>query len=59
MSQLKVILKKSPINQKERQKRTLRALGLKKIGSSRIHKDTPVIRGMIEKVRHLVVVEEV
>ena len=40
-------------------KRTLDALGLKKIGDVVIHKDLPQIKGMIEKVKHLVEVEYV
>jgi large subunit ribosomal protein L30 len=40
-------------------KRTVRALGLKRIRDSRVHGDTPQVRGMIHKVRHLVEVEEV
>jgi large subunit ribosomal protein L30 len=39
------------------QKRTLRALGLGKIGRVRVHPDNPQIRGMVQAVRHLVVVE--
>lgn len=50
---------KSTINRKEDQKRTIAALGLGKIGRSRLHDDNPVIRGMINKVVHLVSVEEV
>ncbi|WP_407691070.1 50S ribosomal protein L30 [Rubrobacter marinus] len=37
----------------------MRALGLKRIRDSRVHGDTPQIRGMIQKVQHLVRVEEV
>jgi large subunit ribosomal protein L30 len=58
MSQLKVTLVKSLIDQKEPLKRTTRALGLRRIGASRVHDDNPVIRGMIFKVKHLVKVEE-
>jgi large subunit ribosomal protein L30 len=58
MSQVKVTLAKSLIDQKEPLKRTARALGLRRIGASRVHKSTPVIRGMIYRVRHLVKVEE-
>lgn len=39
------------------QKRTLRALGLGKIGRVRVHPDNPQIRGMVQAVRHLVIVE--
>jgi large subunit ribosomal protein L30 len=41
------------------QRATVRALGLKRIRDSVVQEDTPVIRGMIAKVRHLVQVEEV
>jgi len=57
MSQLKVTLAKSLIDQKEPLKRTARALGLRRIGATRVHDATPVIKGMIFKVRHLVKVE--
>ncbi|MEJ2305974.1 MAG: 50S ribosomal protein L30 [candidate division WOR-3 bacterium] len=50
---------KSSIGSNKRQKRTLKALGLKKINDSVIHEDNPVIRGMISKVSHLVEMEEV
>lgn len=55
---LKVTLVKSSIGYPERQKRTVRALGLRKMGHTVEHTDTPVIRGMIDKVSHLVKVEE-
>jgi len=51
--------KKSTIGKIVKQKRTIKALGLKKIGHSVEHYDTPVIRGMINTVKHLVHVEEV
>lgn len=38
---------------------TLRALGLRKISAERVHDDTPVIRGMLDKVKHLVEVKEI
>jgi large subunit ribosomal protein L30 len=55
---LKVTLAKSPIGYSVRQKNTVRALGLRRLGQVVEHKDTPVIRGMIDKVSHLVKVEE-
>ncbi len=58
MKQLKVTLVRSLIDEKEPIKRTCRALGLRRIGASRIHADGPVARGMIFKVKHLVKVEE-
>ena len=55
---LKVTLVKSSIGYSVRQKNTVRALGLRRIGQTVEHDDTPVIRGMINKVSHLVKVEE-
>lgn len=57
--QIKVTLIKSISGRIENQQKTVIALGLKKIGSSKIHNDTPVTRGMIAKVSHLVKVEEI
>ena len=59
MSPLKVTQVRSVIGSKQNHKRTVRALGLKRIRDSRVHEDTPQIRGMLHKVRHLVRVEEV
>lgn len=44
---------------KEKQKRTIKALGLGKIDRSKIHDSNPVIRGMVAVVKHLVKVEEI
>ena len=59
MSLLKVTQVKSVIGSKGNHKRTVRALGLKRIRDSRVYQDTPQIRGMVHKVRHLVRVEKV
>ena len=59
MSPLKVTQTKSVIGSLEGHKRTVKALGLKRIRDSRVHRDSPQIRGMIQKVQHLVRVEEV
>ncbi len=59
MSKLRITWTKSAIGYAERQKATIRALGLKRIRHSVEHDDTPTIRGMAQKVRHLVTVEEV
>ncbi len=56
---LRVTLIKSPTKYAERQKRTVRALGLTKLHQTVEHVDGPVARGMIAKVAHLVAVEEV
>ena len=55
---IKVTKVKSAINRTQRQKRTLEALGLKKIGQVVEHNATPNILGMVDKVKHLVSVEE-
>lgn len=57
-SQLRITLVKSPIGYREKQRRTVQALGLRRLGASVTHRDTPQIRGMVAKVRHLVRVEE-
>ena len=59
MSPLKVTQVRSVIGSQQGHKRTVRALGLKRIRDSRVHEDTPQIRGMLHKVRHLVYYEEV
>ncbi len=56
---LRVTLRKSTIGYSKRQKATVRALGLRRIGQSVEQEDTPVLRGMIAKVSHLVEVQEV
>ncbi len=56
---LRVTLIKSPTKFSERQKRTIRALGLKRMHQTVEHADGPVARGMVAKVAHLVEVEEV
>lgn len=56
---LRIIWTKSSIGYSKRQKGTIRALGLRRLGQSVKHEDTPVIRGMINKVSHLVEVQEV
>ena len=59
MSPLKVTQVRSVVGSKQGHKRTVRALGLKRIRDSRVHEDTPQIRGMVHKVHHLVHAEEV
>ena len=56
---LKVVQVKSAIGTRPAHRGTLRALGLGRIGKSRVLPDRPEIRGMIAKVPHLVSVEEV
>jgi len=59
MSKIKVKQVKSKINRTERQKRTLIALGIKKMQQEVVHEGTPQILGMVHAIRHLVTVEEV
>ncbi|AOR27761.1 50S ribosomal protein L30 [Formosa sp. Hel1_33_131] len=58
MAKIKVTKQKSAINRTQRQKLTLLALGLKKIGQTIEHEATPNILGMVNKVKHLVSVQE-
>lgn len=57
MAKIKVTKVRSAINRTQNQKRTLEALGLKRIGQTVEHDDTPNILGMVNKVKHLVSVE--
>jgi len=59
MSKLKITYTKSSIGYNKSQKATVEALGLRKLNQTREHDDTPIIRGMVKKVEHLVSVEEV
>lgn len=59
MAELKVTLVKSLIGRKQDHIDTVKALGLRKIRSEKIHKDTPQIKGMINKVSYLLKVEEI
>jgi large subunit ribosomal protein L30 len=58
VARIRVTLVKSGIGYALDQKRTLKALGLKRLNRSVVHTDNAPIRGMIHKVRHLVRVEE-
>ena len=55
---LQITLVRSPIGYSKRQKATLKALGLKKLNQSVTQKDSDVLQGMLDKVSHLVIVEE-
>jgi large subunit ribosomal protein L30 len=59
MKKIKITQVKSGIDRSERQKQTLIALGLKKLNASKEVEATPQILGMIDKVAHLVKVEEI
>ena len=56
---LRITLVKSPIGYSKRQKATLHSLGLRKRNRTVEHKDTPMLRGMVNTVAHLVRVEEI
>jgi len=58
MAKIKVTKVRSAINRPKDQKRTLEALGLRKIGQIKEHENSPSVLGMINKVSHLVSVEE-
>ena len=58
MAKLKLTQVRSGIGQSQRHRGTLRALGLGKIGKTVEHDESPVLAGMLRKVRHLVRVEE-
>jgi large subunit ribosomal protein L30 len=55
---VRVTLVKSPIGYSKRQKATIRALGLRRMHQTIEHVDSAVLRGMLAKVSHLVLVEE-
>lgn len=59
MKKLKITLKKSLIDKQKKHKMTLKALGLTKIGKTRIFPDNKAIRGMVNQVSYMVEVEEV
>lgn len=59
MKKIKITLVKSPIDRPERQKETLKALGLNKMNASREVEATPQIEGMVRKVLHMITVEDV
>lgn len=56
-SLVKVTLVKSTIRRQAYQAECVKGLGLRKLHSSRVLEDTPSVRGMIEKVKHLLIVE--
>ena len=58
MAKLRITQVRSQIGQSQRHRGTLRALGLGKIGRSVEQEESPVVAGMLRKVRHLVRVEE-
>lgn len=59
MAKIKITQVKSTVDRPQRQKETVKALGLGKISQTVVHEATPQILGMVRKVNHLVKVEEV
>ena len=59
MAKLRITYTKSGIGYNRKQRATIEALGLRKLHQVVVHDDSPVIRGMINKVAHLVTVEKV
>ena len=59
MAKLKITQVRSQIDTTAQQRKNLAALGLRKINQSVEHSDSVIIKGMLERVKHLVVVEEV
>lgn len=58
-NKLAITLKKSPIGRPENQRKTAFALGLRKLQQTVVKEDTPTIRGMVERISHLVEVTSV
>jgi large subunit ribosomal protein L30 len=58
MAKVRITQIRSQIGEDQRHRGTLRALGLGRIGKSAEHDESPVVAGMLRKVRHLVRVEE-
>ncbi len=56
---LKLTFVRSTIGRPERQRRTIRALGLRKLGDTVVREDSPSLRGMVHAVRHLLEVQEI
>jgi large subunit ribosomal protein L30 len=59
LKQIKVTQTKSLIGRKDEHRRTIKALGLRRINHSVVHEDSPQVRGMIHQVRYLLDVEEI
>ncbi len=59
MAKLKITYKRSVIGQRQSHRDTIRTLGLRRLNQTVVLPDTPTVRGQVQAVRHLVVVEEV
>ncbi len=58
MAELKITWTKSCIGRPQNQRRIIKSLGLRRLHHTVVHQDSPTIRGMVNKVSHLVMVEE-
>jgi large subunit ribosomal protein L30 len=58
-ARVRVTLRRSLIGRPADQRRTAHALGLRRIGASRVHTQTPSLAGAVRKIHHLVTIEEV
>jgi large subunit ribosomal protein L30 len=58
MARIKITQVRSALDRGSKQRGTIRALGLKRLGQTVVHEDRPEIRGMIRSVEHLVKIEE-
>jgi large subunit ribosomal protein L30 len=58
MASIRIKWVRSQIGYSKDQRRTIRALGLKRLQQAVEHEDSPTVRGMVHKVRHMVAVEE-
>lgn len=58
MAELKITWTKSVIGRPQNQRRIIKSLGLRRLHHTVVHQDSPTIRGMVNKVSHLVKVEE-
>lgn len=59
MAKLQITLKRSLIGRTENQKATVKALGLRKIHQTVVKEDNAAMRGMVEKVKHMIEVKEI
>jgi large subunit ribosomal protein L30 len=58
MAKLRIRQVRSEIHRQEVQRRTLRALGIRRMNQTVVHEDNPCIRGMVNKIQHLLEIEE-
>lgn len=58
-TKIRITLRRSLIGEKPKARATVRSLGLRRINSAVEHADTPDMRGMVHRIRHLVEVEEI